>query len=627
MMIAVGLKALLALLLSCRAAARGLRTKASFEDISSDLGSLSRFGGTNRDSKFWTVGGNGLHMSSVSFQLPSTLMPTTTTILTTTTPPPTTTTPPPTTTTMTTTIQTTSLNAAQAGLAAQVAAAATAAAGQQAAAAARAEEAQKAAKEAQEKAKEPAKAPEPAKTGEPRPEVTTPPPPPPQTYEGEMRGIISKAASAAASAIKEAVAQAFNSHGPPAMDAAVKHWKATAADTPPFCDELSTPAPPSSTAKINPTTTTTTTPRPTVEPPVYEETTQAPTTTTTKGSTTTTKTAEPTTTAFAYKLYGEHNAYCIMRATGVPTTTQVDLGSSGLEPVAVVDPNDFEFLRKKGIAPPSQPVHVLAVSPPEALQSEEQKTKPASTMKHKVEAEATKRYKAVQSEKEKQKQKVLNTTVEVAAKVVAKWENKKQQSKPLNATEQRVAADSASESKHEKQKSNSLNATMPKIEAGTVVKSEQNATDQKVVKTFSRLPTVYEALPKAQKLKDECPMRKAKCTEFCGGVVKHFDCEFSSKRGSIDKCSCGARPSKSEPVSKEEFVVKPQAVQSEKEKQKPEPLGAPKQSVDESSKVAQEAQATAMGEAAEDALKKLKLSSDAGSQTYLITGPPPGVDF
>jgi hypothetical protein len=171
---------------------------------------------------------------------------------------------------------------------------------------------------------------------EPDPTTTTTTSPCPEpctaTFENAMHGFIRTATSSAAAAVQGAVHEAFKTHAGAAMDSAVAHWEASGSDTPPFCDELTTPP-----------------------PPVLLQATNAE--------------ADPlainsTTTPFPHRMFAFHgapNAYCIMRVTGAPATTThpVDLGGQEMGPVEPVDAADLQFLRKTKNATAGKPVQVM----------------------------------------------------------------------------------------------------------------------------------------------------------------------------------------------------------------------------------------------------------------------------
>jgi len=336
------LKALLALLLlSCSAAGRSLRTR------SSSIG----------EAKFWSVGGSAAEQSASSFQLP--MMTTTLNMMfTTTTAVPTVTSIGPGGAVTGIPISTTTYNAAMAAMAASNA---QAAAAREKALEAR-EEAEKAEAEAKkdeaDAAKKAAEAAASANTPKPEPATPPPPPPSPAAYGDAFNAVIANAATQLSDTIKTAVTQAFETHGPAAMNTAVALYREKEGDMPPFCDELTTP-PPIQTMTELPATA-----APRTEPPVVDANEMgAPATTTeapTPAPTNTTAPPAPQPTVFPYRLYAG-DAYCVMRNTGVPTTTLVDLGGQEAgAPEKVFDASDFEFLRMKGKADPGQPVRVLA---------------------------------------------------------------------------------------------------------------------------------------------------------------------------------------------------------------------------------------------------------------------------
>lgn len=508
----MGLKAPLALLLFAvclpwRAAARSFRTRTSFDEISESIGGLTRFGGTKGGTKFWTVSGN--HLGSAALQVPSTIL--TTTILTTTTM----TTTIMTTTTMTTTINlllTTTMNAA-------MAAAQAAAAG----AAAQASAAEQSALEAQQRANRSM-----AEQQANATEAPAPPPPSPtqaplsyaanlpdaSSFATEMQGMIDSASSAAAAAVTDAVHQAMSSHVHGAMDSAVDHWKESSSKTPPFCDELPTPA---------------------------------PTTVPVDASATTTGAPGPTT--FPYKLYGEEEAYCIMRVTGVPTTT-VDLGSSELGDVKVVDASDFEFWRKRGKSPPNVPVPILFHSPDS---------------------------KAVQSDKVK----------ELSLKKPVQQQGDKSAKMPIIMKKAQAPAGTAS---------------LPRVPAKTL--ETKNATAKSTSSQDSLEKKLLDlGIPKDRVV--EFTRTTAATTNTQGKLVKPIAAENNSTN-----------------LTK---AVKAEKVNQTTAKQKP--LEPPKHKEVNTTKAVSQADAIAMGDAAEEALKKMNLTSDAGREPYYATGLPPGVEF
>lgn len=609
----------------CRASARSLRS--TFYEVSESLGGLSR---DASGAMFWNAGGNA-HQTNV-FQNQvyiTTTMLTTTTMMTTTTPPPTTT-------------NLAQIAAAQA--AAGAAAQAQAAAAQQAAgmAAAQRAAAAAAAQQAALSAQAQAQAAEAEKEEEPSPSPPSPPPPSPPppapavpatpampstgSFQTEMQGIISAATSSAANAVKAAVEESFHSHANGAMDSAVEHWKTSFSATPPFCDELTTVEP----TTILTTTTTTTTPVPTLEPPVLAETTTAETTTTTP-----TTTPKPTTTPFPYKLYGEHDAYCIMRVTGAPTTT-VDLGSSALGEVTVVDPSDLEFLRRKnGSAIPGAPVQVMMNPMPVAKASDTsipvlkasntsipilKATQAAgSELKSVTHANGSSKGKE-QQQKEEREQNMTKPTEPVF------WKNW-QPNKPVSTNERKM-----------------LNPFMVhKVEAvGPSTKSKQNcsAPAERMAKRLLNLGVPKDKVAQfvAEHLEKACDESEDK--------AKIANQAVESEKGKVPilKVKTGMKivDSFKAPAPGNAKVVASQtkpAVPAKQEATSQKKLLVPaKQMPVKTPEVLPKAEAIAMGDAAEDALKKLKLSAptvaptvsmddDAGSRAYPITGPPPGVDF
>lgn len=232
--------------------------------------------------------------------------------------------------------------------------------------------------------------------------------PSPEAYEEEMKMMISGVRSQMASAVEATVHQALADNAARASSAELAKWKEI--HTPfdqelPFCDEAITLPPPPTT-----TTTTTTTmmseppavgfaePQPMAGPagaPAFFAPGAAPAAPGGPGGpggpgaplaapapaappspppsfsaigpveTTTLEPTTPiplTTTIFPFKVYGRQS-WCIMRATGVPTTTE-SLGSAGLgaEVDNFVDPSDFAMMFRKGKGPPGVPVHTFAAN-------------------------------------------------------------------------------------------------------------------------------------------------------------------------------------------------------------------------------------------------------------------------